>query len=175
MIRAACKRAELLHAEADEVVQETVICVFEKMADFVYDPAQGSFRAWLFNLIGWRIEDQRRKRLPDSPMRKENARATDKDSTAAFDGIPGRTEETVAEELARQWKLSTLERAVEKIKGKVKARHFQIFQLYALQGFAGTRVAKSLGVTVGQVYLVTHRITRLVEKEVALMERMGLT
>src|SRR5437867_7448085 len=55
-------KAGLSDAEAQEVVQETVISVAKQMQDFKYDPAVGSFKSWLLQLTRRRIVDQFRKR-----------------------------------------------------------------------------------------------------------------
>src|ERR1043165_6048157 len=54
----------LTDAEAQEVVQETMIRVWKKMPTFQYDPVKGSFKSWLLHLTGWRITAQLRKRRP---------------------------------------------------------------------------------------------------------------
>src|SRR5438132_294694 len=59
----ACK-AGLTEAEAQDVVQQTVIEVSQKIREFKYDPKRGSFKTWLLQLTRWRIQDQFRKRLP---------------------------------------------------------------------------------------------------------------
>ena len=52
----------LREAEAQDVIQETMISVAKHMPTFKYDPAIGSFKAWLLNMTRWRITDQLRKR-----------------------------------------------------------------------------------------------------------------
>ena len=54
----------LTAAEAQDVVQETMISVAKHMPTFEYDPAIGSFKTWLLNMTRWRITDQLRKRGP---------------------------------------------------------------------------------------------------------------
>src|SRR5882672_4347896 len=55
-------QAGLNEAEAQDVVQETMISVAKHMPTFKYDPALGSFKGWLLNMTRWRIIDQARKR-----------------------------------------------------------------------------------------------------------------
>ena len=57
-------KAVLTEAEAQDVVQETVIVVAKKMPGFKYDPALGSFKSWLLLITRRRIEKQLKKRLP---------------------------------------------------------------------------------------------------------------
>src|SRR5215470_5738405 len=56
----------LSDAEAQDVVQETVIAVARKIGEFKADPAHGSFSAWLMQLTRWRIADQFRKRQKEA-------------------------------------------------------------------------------------------------------------
>src|SRR4051794_35550635 len=55
-------KAGLSDAEAQDVVQETVLSVCKSMKTFKYDAKYGSFKAWLLRLTQWRILDQLRKR-----------------------------------------------------------------------------------------------------------------
>jgi DNA-directed RNA polymerase specialized sigma24 family protein len=47
LIYSVARRAALSDAEAQDVVQETIICVTKKIQGFSYDPAYGSFKGWL--------------------------------------------------------------------------------------------------------------------------------
>src|SRR3954469_24485520 len=55
-------KSGLTHAEAQDVVQETIVSVSKNMKAFKADPAFGSFKSWLLNLTRWRITDQVRRR-----------------------------------------------------------------------------------------------------------------
>ena len=57
-------KAGLSDAEAQDVVQETIIIVARKLAGFKYDPALGSFKSWLMLITRRRIEKQLKKRMP---------------------------------------------------------------------------------------------------------------
>ena len=56
----------LSEAEAQDVVQETIISVAKHMPSFQYDPAVGFFKTWLCNMARWRISDKIRKRGRDA-------------------------------------------------------------------------------------------------------------
>src|SRR5271156_977382 len=55
-------KSGLSEAEAQDVVQETMISVAKHISTFKYDPAIGSFKSWLLNMTRWRIIDQLRRR-----------------------------------------------------------------------------------------------------------------
>lgn len=62
LIYSVAIKSGLSDAEAQDVVQETVVCVAKDIAKFKRDRERGSFRGWLRNLTRWRINDQLRKR-----------------------------------------------------------------------------------------------------------------
>ena len=64
LIYNVARKGGLTEAEAQDVVQETMVSVAKQMPKFQYDPAIGSFKAWLLNMTRWRIVDQFRKRGP---------------------------------------------------------------------------------------------------------------
>jgi hypothetical protein len=64
LIYGVALKGGLTAAEAQDVVQETMISVAKHMPTFEYDPAIGSFKTWLLNMTRWRITDQLRKRGP---------------------------------------------------------------------------------------------------------------
>jgi RNA polymerase sigma-70 factor (ECF subfamily) len=72
----AC-RSGLQDAEAQEVVQETVIAVSKQMPGFKYDKSKGSFKGWLLRLTSWRIADQHRKRKRDAAVMESLDRGAD--------------------------------------------------------------------------------------------------
>ena len=69
LIYSTARKAGLTDAEAQEVVQETVITVAKKIDKLKYDPAIGSFKGWLLQITRWRIVDQFRKREPGDAKR----------------------------------------------------------------------------------------------------------
>src|SRR5690242_16611066 len=50
-------KSGLSEAEAQDVVQETIISVAKGIQNFKRDQSLGSFRGWLRNLTRWRVAD----------------------------------------------------------------------------------------------------------------------
>src|SRR5438876_1376921 len=114
-------------AEAEEVVQETVITVAKNIGDFKADPAHGSFKGWLLKITQWRIGDQFRKRLP---LGRRGARRSDTDSqTGTAERVPdprGFSLEAIWEE---EWEKNLVDAALERTKRCVSPRQYQIYYL----------------------------------------------
>src|SRR2546429_4707873 len=73
LIYSTARKAGLTDAEAQEVVQETVITVAKNIDKLKYDPAIGSFKGWLLQITRGRIVDQFRKREPGDAKRPRTA------------------------------------------------------------------------------------------------------
>src|SRR5262249_15859434 len=69
-----------------------------------------------------------------------------------------------------QWQENQLRAATEKVKTQVSPRQFQMFELYVLREWPVTKVAATLGVNAVQVYLAKHRVSRLLKKEIRMLE-----
>ncbi len=162
-------KAGLTEAEAQDVVQETVIAVARNIKDFQVGSQHGSFKAWLLNLTRWRITDQFRKRLPSSgrtgPATLETAR------TSTTERIPDPASLDLDAVWNQEWEQHLLKTAVEKVRHQVPAAHYQMFQLHMLERWPAQKVAQKLGVKLSQVYFVKYRVSRLVRQEVKRLER----
>ena len=54
---------------------------------------------------------------------------------------------------------------MERVKRQVNLKHAQIYDLYVVKQWPVRKVADTLGVNVGQVYLAKHRFSKLLKKE----------
>jgi RNA polymerase sigma factor (sigma-70 family) len=148
-------RSGLSEAEAQEVVQETVICVAKNIHKFERRREFGSFRGWLRNITRWRIADQLRKRTRRPPG-----------EPVAPDETPGAAGAGIEDAWELEWKESLLKSAIDRVRRRVKEEHFQIFDLYALRQWPVNKVAQTLGVSVPGVYLAKHRVAAMIKKEI---------
>jgi RNA polymerase sigma-70 factor (ECF subfamily) len=162
--------AGLTDSEAQEVVQETVLTVVRKIKSFRYDPAVGSFKGWLLTTVRWRIADQFRKR-PKQIRTPSSRPMTETSGTATLERVadPGAIDlDAVWEE---EWQRTLFSLALSRVKRRANARHYQMFDLYAVKCWSVDKVAQTLGVSTAQVRLAKHRITALMRREVARLER----
>lgn len=167
LIYAVARKAGLSDAEAHDVVQETAISVARSIGRYRSDA--GSFKAWLLQLTRWRIIDQLRKRSP-AEMARFSGPHTGR-STATMDRVPDPAGPTLDAVWSDEWKRTLLNAAMHRLKSKVSAKHFQIFDCAMLKRWPAGKVAEELRVNIAQVYLVKHRIAALLKKEIAALEK----
>lgn len=168
LIYGVAMKSGLSHAEAQDVVQETVVSVSKSIKGFRADPALGSFKSWLLNLTRWRITDQVRKRGREvQPLRHPDSTATGTPAEARIpDPAPGQLDQIWEEE----WERHMIEAALERVKKHADARHYQIFFLVAIKQVPPEKVAATFGIKTDQVYLVKHRLTKVFEAALQAVE-----
>jgi RNA polymerase sigma-70 factor (ECF subfamily) len=167
LIYGVARKAGLTDAEAQDVVQETVITVAKNISR--YERTAGSFKGWLLHITRWRIADQFRKRAPQATGGRERTRA----GTATIERIPDPDGIDLEAAWQEEWQQNLLTAALERVKRKVDARHYQIFDCAVMKEWPAGKVAKELGVNIAQVYLVKHRLSSLLKREVRAIERRG--
>ena len=160
-------KAGLTDAEAQDVVQETVLSVCKSMRTFEYDVKNGSFKAWLLRLTQWRIADQLRRR--QKAIKSIASRETST-GTATIEKIADPASQPLEAAWDEEWEENLLEVAVERVKRKVNPHHYQVFDLYVLQKWPVARIAQALHVGPGKIYLIKHRISNLIKKEIAYLQ-----
>jgi RNA polymerase sigma-70 factor (ECF subfamily) len=159
-------KSGLTDAEAQDVVQETVISVSRDIQKFKRDRTLGTFKGWLRNLTRWRIADQLRKR--DRSILAGNGLSAPSLGPDEITGPVNAELEAIWEE---DWQSNLLEAAMERIKPRVKEEHYQIFDLNVVRQWPAGKVAQALGVNIGMVYLAKHRIMALIKKEIRVLEK----
>jgi RNA polymerase sigma-70 factor (ECF subfamily) len=169
LIFAVAVKAGLTEAEAEDVVQETMLVVARKMDGFVYDRAVGSFKSWLMLITRRRIEKQLRKRQPSIAARPHSAEETNR--TATIERIPDPARFDLEAVWDKEWESNLSNAAVARIRRKVKPRQFQMFDLYVIKRWPVKEVAQALDVSVGQIYVTKHRMAQLLRKELRQMKQ----
>jgi RNA polymerase sigma factor (sigma-70 family) len=169
LIYSAARKTGLADAEAQEVVQETVITVAKNIDRLKYDPAVGSFKGWLLQITRWRIADQFRKREPEGAKRPH---LRDDSFTATIDRVPDSRVVDLDAVWETEWKDNLLETAIARVKRKIDPKQFQIFDCYVRKEWPAQKVAERLRVSVGQVYLARHRVAALLKKEIKTLEKI---
>ena len=170
LIYSVARRAGMGDAEARDVVQDTLVGVAKKIHEFESDPERGSFRGWLLNLTRWRIADHFRSQMPAAQGGRSEPGSNAR--TATIERVPDPADIDAFWEA--EWKKNLLETALARVSRRANPKHAQIYDLYAVRDWPAGKVARELGVSLVQVYLVNHRMTRLLKQEVLyLQKRLG--
>jgi RNA polymerase sigma factor (sigma-70 family) len=173
LIYGTARKAGLTDAEAQDIVQETVLSVARNIEGFRYDPAVCSFKNWMLQLTRWRIVNQLKRRQRDpilptlGPAHSGGPTAgDDTDRTATLERIPDPTGVDLEAVWDEEWENNLLSAALDRVKGKVDPEQLQVFDLYCIEQWPAQKVARTLGISLGRVYLAKHRVGRLLKKEV---------
>ena len=164
------RKSGLADAEAQDVVQETMLGVAKRIPEFHYDPARGSFKGWLMLNVRSRIAEYWRRRARRD--RHDVAAPVEPETgTAWLDRLPREDGAPFDELWQKEWESNLLAAAIERTKLKVSARQFLIFDLATLKETPATRIARTLGIHVAQVYLARHRVGRVLKDELRRLRR----
>lgn len=181
LIYCAAVKGGLSDAEAEDVVQETIIGIARNMESYRYQPEVCSFKGWLMRLTRCRIIDHLRTSpaarysfvpLPADSPTETGQEQPERESQAA---VLATTSESAFEDLwDEEWKKNLMDAAMERVKKKVAPEHYQIFYLHGVKGMPARHIGELFGASVTKVYVVRHRIARMVKREVRALERKGL-
>jgi len=155
-------------AEAQDILQETLISVAKRMPNFQYDPAIGSFKGWLLQITRRRMADQWRKRSAGAAIRKSDP------GTDTVERIPDPADKALDAVWDREWQKNLLEVAITRVKAKAHPKQYQMFDLYVHQGWPMALVTSTLSVNAAQVYMAKYRLSKLIKKEIEHLEKKML-
>lgn len=165
------KQRGLSHEEAEEVVQETVVAVARSIGKFRYDPAVCRFKTWLLGVTWSKVANQfaRRARRPEA-----NAAPAVGGGSQSLLNLPDPKAGELDQAWEEEWKRNLTRVALERVKCRVSIEQFQMFDLFVLKQWPAREVARTLGVSIGHVYVAKHRVSRLLRKEADALEAADL-
>lgn len=161
-------KAGLTAAEAQDVVQETIVSVAKVIPEFKYNPALGSFKGFLLHITRWRIADHLRKRPREFSLAAPQT--SDEPGTAAIERIPDPAGFDLENLWDQEWQENLAQAALERVKRRVNPKQYQLFDLYVRKNWSVEEITKTMDVTVHQVYTAKSRISALLKKEVQILE-----
>jgi RNA polymerase sigma factor (sigma-70 family) len=171
LIYGVARKTGLSDADAQDVVQETLVAVARHMPGFRYDEANGQFKKWLLNMTRWRIIDHARK----CTRRNESALPQDGETCSvpqsAVIDPSGNALDAIWE---AEWHKTLYEAALATVRRRVEPHTFQLFDFYVNKEWAAAKVASTFDASVEQVYLAKHRVAEMLASEVARLERHGV-
>lgn len=164
LIYSVALKSGLREDEAWDVVQETIFTIAKQSKKNMYDPSQGPFKLWLWNMTRWRINDRFRLRKKDTAMLLHES-SEESGALHPIEKIPDDDKNSFDQLWEKEWKKNMLSAALERTKAKVSPKQFQIFDYYVQKEYSASEVCKKMGISIAQVYLAKHRVGSILKKE----------
>jgi DNA-directed RNA polymerase specialized sigma24 family protein len=111
-----------------------------------------------------------RQRKQDQKFVRPASSTSEEGRTATIDRIPDDKAHQIQEVWEEQWRTNLMEAAIERVKDSVPARRFQIFYFYVIKQLPVLKVSQMFDVNIGHVYLIKHRVSSLIRKEMKRLE-----
>jgi RNA polymerase sigma factor (sigma-70 family) len=159
-----CRKWGLQEADAQDVTQNVLLRLADKMKTFSYDPAK-SFRAWLRTLThhAW---------IDFLAARGRTARGSgDSDVRRMLDTVEAR--EDLLKHLEDEFDRELLQEAMGRVRLRVAPQTWEAFRLTALEGLSGAEAAERIPMQVAQVFVARRRVQKMLREEVARLEGPG--
>jgi RNA polymerase sigma-70 factor (ECF subfamily) len=156
-----CRRWNLQEADAQDVTQDVLLRLADKMRTFAYDPS-GSFRGWLKTLAHHAWHDFAKKRG------RAGAGSGDSAILDKLDAVEARAD--LLQRLDEQFDRELVEEAENRVRRRVKPHVWEAFRLLALEGWSGARAAKELQIKVSAVFVARSKVQRMLKEELHKLE-----
>lgn len=143
-------RHGLADADADDIVQQTMVLVARHISKFEYDKDRGYFRNWVRRIAENKIAEffRRRRNVVTLP-----------DCNQMADDRPG-----PEEAWEREWHMQDMLWCLEQVAADCAPRRIQAFRMYALEGVSANETARRLEMTVSNVYVTRHLVLNMIRE-----------
>jgi RNA polymerase sigma-70 factor (ECF subfamily) len=156
-----CRQWKLQDADAEDVTQDILVKLAQKLRDFAYDPAR-SFRGWLKTVAhhAWRdFVTSRRHR----------------DAAGGGDKVQGliqtvEAREDLIQKLEEAFDLEILEMAKTQVRLRVAPHTWEAFRLTTLEGRPVEEVATAVQMQVAMVYVAKSKVQKMLREEIRKLE-----
>src|SRR5262249_43596926 len=156
-----CRRWKLQDADAEDVTQEILLKLTQKLRAFAYDPSR-SFRGWLKTVAHHAWRD-----FADSRSRAQRP-AGDREVQEWM--LTREAREDLAQRLEEAFDLELLEAAKVRVRLRVAPHTWEAFRLMALEGRPVAEVAARVQLQVAMVYLAKSKVQKMLREEIGKLE-----
>jgi RNA polymerase sigma-70 factor (ECF subfamily) len=155
-IKQWCRRWNVQEADAEDVTQEVLLRLAQKMRDFRYDPSR-SFRAWLKTVThhAWRnFVDSQRKGVGSGD--------------SAIQSLLNAVEapDTLVEHLDEEFERALTEEAMTRVRARVAPHTWEAFRLLVFDQLPGAEVATRVNMQVAMVYVARSKVQKMLKEEI---------
>src|SRR5215470_17252224 len=156
-----CRRWKLQDADSEDVTQDILVKLAQKLRTFAYDPSR-SFRGWLKTLAHHAWRD-----FVNSP-RRALASAGDNQAWGQIQTLEAR--EDLIQKLQEAFDHELLEAAKVRVRLRVAPHTWEAFRLVALEGRPVAEVAARVQMQVAMVYVAKSKVQKMLLEEIQKLE-----
>lgn len=151
----------LQFSDADDLAQQVLVSVADRISDWEADPKRARFRTWLARVV--------RNAAVNAVTRRKQDRG--RGGTSALILINGRAADDCSDEQVfdMEWRREALRVASEQIRDEFHPATWKAFWLTAIDGVSVSDAAARTGKSVGAVYVARSRIMTRLQQKVRLM------
>jgi RNA polymerase sigma-70 factor (ECF subfamily) len=157
-----CRTWGLQEADAQDVTQNVLLKLAQRLREFQYDPAR-SFRAWIKTLTHHAWSDFVESRQKGGRGSGDSAVHGLLHSVAARDDL--------IQQLEAEFDKELFEEAMKRVRLRVAPQTWSAFALTALEGLSGAEVARQIPMQIAQVFIAKRRVRKMLEEEIAKLDR----
>ena len=160
MLRTWLSRFGVQPADADDLVQETLLAVSRDLSKFQHSGRPGAFRGWLRSILVNRVRNFWRSAMyrpvvTGGTSWGEQLEQLEDDNSAA----------------SREWNLEhdrhVMARLLEQVRPRFEAKTWEAFRRQVFDGERADVVARELGMPINSVYVARSRVLSALRREAA--------
>jgi RNA polymerase sigma-70 factor (ECF subfamily) len=160
LLRTWLARFGVQHADADDLIQETLLAVSVDLAKFQHSGRPGAFRGWLRSILVnrvrnfWRSAKYRPAAAGGTSWAERLERLVDDNSDAS-----------------REWNLEhdrhVMAQLLEQVRPRFEPKTWEAFRRQVFDGQRADAVAAELGMSLNSVYVARSRVLSTLRREAA--------
>lgn len=165
LIYNVARRAGLSEADAQDIVQETILKVHNSLDRFEYNRKRGTFKGWLRTVTRSRLNDffKKQQRRPSLNQPLEEAA----DELQNLEDPEGPEIEKIWDE---EWNRNLIQAALSRTKKLSSPKQFQIFKCHYIDEWTVRETCRTLGVNAAQVYMAKQRVGKIFREAVETLQ-----
>lgn len=168
LIYNVARRAGLSEADAQDIVQETILKIHKSLDRFEYNRKRGTFKGWLRTVTRSRLNDffkkQQRRPALNHPLEEAAGELQN------LEDPEGPEIEKIWDE---EWNRNLIQAALSRTKKLSSPKQFQIFKCHYIDEWTVRETCRTLGVNAAQVYMAKQRVGKIFRESVEALEKQG--
>jgi RNA polymerase sigma factor (sigma-70 family) len=156
-----CRQWKLQDADAEDVTQDILVKLIQKLRAFTYDPSR-SFRGWLKTLTHHAWRD-----FADSRLQAQRAAGTAQGQDLM---LTLEAREDLARKLEEAFDLELLEAAKVRVRLRVAPRTWEAFRLMAFEGLPVAEVSARVQLQAAMVCVAKSKVQKMLLEEIGKLE-----